>query len=415
MSWLRLVLMPCGKGLLSGLVLVVMACGGGTEPPDSPTADIKADGGDAPLTVDPMVPVDLSWTSANAASCLVTPGGWNGTTGSVTVVDLTATTTYRVACTGPGGEAGDTVHIVVTSPPGTEIVFQSTQNGSSDIYVANADGSGLTRLTDDQTRGLAPVWSGDGRQIYFLSSSPDQSVSGLYAMNADGSERHLVVEGIGTPYDVSPDGTRIALGVLGPPTGGSNYSNVDLFVMHADGSERTRILDLPCPYPDYSCRNIEAVAWSPDGQRIAYSAGSLGHGGSVYSIIGIVNVDGSGDRFLNTSRYRSADPAWSPDGQRIVYASGESETIPSPSGLDLEIINADGTGRMVVLESGANITSPSWSPDGRSIVFARYSPAGWVPAGPSETFVVNVDGTGLRSVADTPGEELAPDWNPAGP
>ena len=394
--------------VLSGLT----GCDGGTEPPNRATADIKADGTDGPVTVNTNVAVHLSWSSENATSCQVSPGGWSGTAGSATVEHLTSTT-HRLSCTGPGGDAEDTVHIVVT-PPGTEIVFQSTQNGSSDIYVANADGSGLTRLTGDQTGGSAPLWSGDGRQIYFLSSSPDQSISGLYVMNADGSNVHLVVEGIHTPYDISPDGTRIAVGAVGPPTG-SNYSNVDLFVMHADGSERTRILDLPCPYPDYTCRNIEAVAWSPDGQRIAYSAGSLGHGGSVYSIIGIVNVDGSGDRFLNTSRYRSADPAWSPDGQRIAYASGESETIPSPSGLDLEIINADGTGRMVVLESGVNITSPSWSPDGKSIVFARYSPAGWVPAGPSEMFVVNVDGTGLRSVADTPGEELAPDWNPAKP
>jgi Tol biopolymer transport system component len=345
----------------------------------------------------------------------VTPGGWNNTSGAVTVDDLTATTTYRLACTGAGGEAEDTVHVVVTSPPGTDIVFQATQNGRSDIYVANADGSGLTRLTDDQTSGGAPLWSGDGRQIYFLSSGPNQSLIGLYAMNADGSERHLVVEGIQTPYDVSPDGTRIAFGVLGPPTGGSVYSNVDLFVMHADGSERTRILDLPCPYPDYTCSNIDAVAWSPDGQRIAYSAGSRGHAGYVYGNIGIVNADGTGNRFLSTSGSHSTEPAWSPDGQRIVYASGEGSTIPVPSGQRLEISNADGTNPMVVLQVGAYITSPSWSPDGKSIVFAEYTPAAWVPAGPSEMRVVNVDGTGLRSLADLPGEESGPDWNPAGP
>jgi TolB protein len=417
MNWLRLGFMPHATALRTGLVLLVIACGGGTEPPDSPTADIKADGGDAPLTVDPNVPVHLSWNSANAASCVVTPGGWNGTAGTVTVEDLTATTTYRLACTGPGGEAGDTVHVVVTSPPGTEIVFQAFENGRSDIYVVNADGSGLTRLTDALPGGAAPVWSGDGRQIYFLSSVPDQSVSGLYAMNADGSNVHLVLGGFHSPYgyDVSPDGTRIALGILGPPTGGSNYSNVDLFVMHADGSEPTRILDLPCPYPDYTCSNIDAVAWSPDGQRIAYSAGSRGHGGSVYGFIGIVNADGTGNRFLSTSGSHSTEPAWSPDGQRIVYASGESSTIPVPSGQHLEISNADGTNRMVVLQGGAYITSPSWSPDGKSIVFAEYTPAAWVPAGPSGMFVVNVDGTGLRSLADGPGEELAPDWNPAGP
>lgn len=295
----------------------------------------------------------------------------------------------------------------VPSPPGTEIVFLAKDGTRADIYVVNADGSGLTRLTDHPANG-APSWSGDGRQIYFRSSNRDgRTGSGLYAMKPAGTDVHLVVDGIDGPYAVSPDGTRIAFGVF-------QYPNIDLFVMNADGSERTLILDLPCEYVDIDCEQLNAVAWSPDGQRIAYSASWPGHGGNVYGIIGIVNADGTAHRFLNTSGGRSTDPAWSPDGQRIVYSSGESSTI-IPSGMDLEIINADGTGRMVVLQSGANITSPSWSPDGQSIVFARYSPAGWVPAGPSEMFVVNVDGTGLRRVADTPGEELAPDWNPAGP
>src|SRR6185295_9685629 len=59
----------------------------------------------------------------------------------------------------------------VPSPPGTEIVFQTKDSTRNDIYVVNADGSGLTRLTDYP--GAAPSWSGDGRQIYFLSTNRD--------------------------------------------------------------------------------------------------------------------------------------------------------------------------------------------------------------------------------------------------
>lgn len=301
----------------------------------------------------------------------------------------------------------------VPSPPGTEIVFQAKDSTRADIYVVNADGSGLTRLTDYP--GGAPSWSGDGRQIYFLSSNREgHPGSGLYVMQPDGTDVRLVADSIGGLYAVSPDGTRIVFGAQ--QVGAPGYPNLDLFVMNVAGSERTLILDLPCPFLDAGCQQLNALAWSPDGQQIAYSARSPGHGGNVYGIIGIVNADGTGHRTLPTSGGRSSDPAWSPDGQRIVYSSGESATIPFPSGMDLEIINADGTGRIVVLESGgADITSPSWSPDMQFIVFARFSPAGWVPAGPSEMFVVNVDGTGLRRVVDAPGEELAPDWNPAGP
>jgi Tol biopolymer transport system component len=382
------------------------SCDGGTKPPDLTTADIKANGADGPVTVNTNVAVHLSWSSEHATSCQVSPGGWSDTAGSADVEDLTGATTYRLSCTGPGGEAEDSVHIVVT-PPGTEIVFQSSDSTDSDIYVVNADGSGLTRLTD----GSSPSWSGDGRQIYF------RSYGGLYAMNADGTDVRLVVDSIFGPYAygpyaVSPDGTRIALGAITPL---QSPQNLDLFVMNVDGSGRTRILDLPCQFIDMDCEQLNALAWSPDGQRIAYSASWPGHGGNVYGTIGIVNADGTGQRALTTSDVRSTDPAWTPDGQRIVFSSGGTSTI-IPSEKDLEIINADGTGRMVVLKSGVSITSPSLSPDGQSVVFAGFTPgSAWVEPGQSELFAVNMDGTGLRHVTDAPGEELAPDWNPAGP
>jgi Tol biopolymer transport system component len=302
----------------------------------------------------------------------------------------------------------------VPSLPGTEIVFLARSSTRNDIYVVNADGSGLTNLTSDHPDNGAPSWSSDGRRIYFLSSNRDgRSGSGLYAMKPDGTDVRLVVDGIGGSYSVSPDGMRIAFGV--EQLGAQTHPNIDLFVMNADGSGRTMIVDLPCQFIDMNCQQLNGLAWSPDGARIAYSAQYPGHGGNVYGIIGILNADGTGHGYLNTSEGRSSYPAWAPDGQRIAYSSGESSTIPFPSGMDLEIINADGTGHVVVLKSGANITSPSWSPGEQSIVFAQYTPASWVPAGPSEMFVVNLDGTGLRRLADLPGEESSPDWNPAPP
>jgi TolB protein len=182
--------------------------------------------------------------------------------------------------------------------------------------------------------------------------------------------------------------------------------------------ERTKIVNLPCEYIGYQCWGIEALAWSPDGHRIAYSSGSQGHGFIHYNEIGVVNADGTGQRDL-TIYGRSMEPAWAPDGERIVFSSSPSNPSYISTPVDLEIIKADGTGRMVLLDGDVDRmanTSPSWSPDGQSIVFARFTPGSdWGPPGQSELFTVKVDGTGLRRVTTVPGGAFAPDWNPAGP
>ena len=319
------------------------------------------------------------------------------------------------ACSGPDPSDSDPPD---TQPPGTQIVFQSSDNTTSDIYVANADGSGLTRLTEYAGADLAPSWSGDGQQIYFLSDNRDASGTlDLYVMNADGTDAHLVLPSIdagGSPwprraYAVSPDGSRIALGER------SSSVNRDLFVVNADGSELTRILDLPCDVNYTHCEHVQALAWSRDGQRIAYAACWPGHGG-VDCNIGVVNADGTGQAPM-THTGPNTQLAWSPDGGRIVFSSGGTLTSYFQP-RDLEIINADGSGRMVLLDGdvdGTANTSPSWSPDGQSIVFARFFPVFTGVPEQGDVFAINVDGSGLRHVVTAPGGAFAPDWNPAGP
>src|SRR5205085_1311417 len=71
------------------------------------------------------------------------------------------------------------------SPDGSKIVFQRSTDGQPDIYVMNADGSGVTQLTNNPAYDLAPDWSPDGKQIIFTSWR-DASVM-VYSMNPDGT------------------------------------------------------------------------------------------------------------------------------------------------------------------------------------------------------------------------------------
>jgi Tol biopolymer transport system component len=74
------------------------------------------------------------------------------------------------------------------SPDGKKIVFSSRRQVTDmQIYVMNADGSQLTKLTTGDSSKYSPSWSPDGRRIVFTSGGPYPARDDVCIMNADGS------------------------------------------------------------------------------------------------------------------------------------------------------------------------------------------------------------------------------------
>ena len=63
------------------------------------------------------------------------------------------------------------------SPDGSQIVFSSYRDGDGDLFVMNADGSGLRRVLEHEGEDLAPAWSPDGAWITFVSRRATESGS----------------------------------------------------------------------------------------------------------------------------------------------------------------------------------------------------------------------------------------------
>src|ERR1044071_1490659 len=84
----------------------------------------------------------------------------------------TLTLTATLTPTATGGGAG-------------KIAFTSEQNGVTEIYVVNSDGSNLIKLANSVTPKFYPAWSPDGKKIAFGTNTNDSA--DLYVMNADGS------------------------------------------------------------------------------------------------------------------------------------------------------------------------------------------------------------------------------------
>jgi len=229
------------------------------------------------------------------------------------------------------------------SPDGTKLAFDAGIVGgyhyddTREIWMMNADGSNLTRLTDNNVVDGDPSWSPDGSKIAFFSrrSGTDE----IYVMNADGSNQtRLSYSGtynLGPRW--SPDGSKI-----------SYYFWVDnhweIGVMSSDGSNRTRLT-----YG--SANNSQPPSWSPDGTKLLFSSTRYGH-----QEIHVMNADGSNQTRLTSSGAEDWIPSWSPDGSQIVFDSSDG------SQFDIYMMNADGSERRGLTHDDADDRFPRWQP-----------------------------------------------------
>ena len=281
------------------------------------------------------------------------------------------------------------------------IAFTSTLGGpgprSGGLFVVNADGSGLRKLTP--IAWAMPSWSSDGRVLAFVGFVGGRS--SVSVMSVDGSAPRLLARDAVAPA-WSPDGRRIAFMRFSPAGRNWGGQNWDVYVMNTDGSGQRRL-----------ARNawLAAPAWSPDGRKIAFERPRRdrnAEGDIIRSEIFVVNADGSGERRLTRNTVRDSNPVWSPDGRRIAFESN----------WQLNVMNADGSGQRRLTRNGGRNFAPAWSPDGQQIVFERrlgrkkYGPcSGCGKASTFEIHVMNADGTGPQRLT-TKGAQ--PGWSPDG-
>jgi|GEM_PF-2137068 len=222
------------------------------------------------------------------------------------------------------------------------------------IAVMDEDGTDLIHIGPQNT-DRAPAFSPDGQTIAFTSEraipNDDNPFGGsphrIWLMDADGSNQRKmfsVLSGVFREYvpSFSPDGQKIAF--IGERVSAQGTTSLDVYVANADGlTPAVRLTNFDSIQVDQGT----APAWSPDGTRIAFS-----HARDIK----IVNADGSG-AILNltnsTSTADSAEPAFSPDGQKIIYSAN---VFGSTATDGLYSINVDGTAKTFLGTAGARPT-----------------------------------------------------------
>jgi Tol biopolymer transport system component len=259
--------------------------------------------------------------------------------------------------------------------------------------------------------------SADGRWLAYeiwtcLGALPCESEAGIWATNALGEDRQLTQQ-CDRPdschqevWAWSPAGATLAVGESGNAPG--------LFTIDPQSGERTDIANDD---------NVTALAWSPDGTRVAYAASAPPIGTShkevaaayAESAIHVVELATGRSTTLSDALGYVETMAWSPDGTRLVVDSfvGDRERIT--------VLETDGSDQRVLVDQGApqGPGAPAWSPDGTRIAYV--STPGSV--GPNsghfsfEVWVIGADGSaptrlfhGKCCIGDWDG----PVWSPDG-
>lgn len=229
---------------------------------------------------------------------------------------------------------------------GAPFAFVSTRDGAPAIYVAEAYGRRLTRLT----AGTRPDWSSDGRIAYEYAGGARPA--GVYVIDAAGGGDRYV--GPGEDPSWSPDGRWIAAS--------QSQGQEALWILDAHGIEAPRAIEpniwkSPQERGWVWSQRALAPAWSRDGRDIAFSGCSgAGHPwdwGSVCDRLWTVSVIGDQTEVeldgvivgTGGAAVAGTAPAWTPEG-RLVF----SAQVPGV-GLRLHVL-IDGLARPVQLPVG---------------------------------------------------------------
>ncbi len=315
------------------------------------------------------------------------------------------------------------------------LVLRSTfdpERPQSEIWVANADGSGEQKLISTQSFIQSAAVSPDGERIAFIAWDPREksdlppedvarlSSGEIWIANANGKGLTKVTRNAHAYYQItwSPDGRNLAF--VSQRLKVDGLTNVKDLLLLTLGSGEIRRL----------ARNFGGIeqleySWSPDGGEIAFTSVQ-----GPPAQIKIIAVDSGEPRDLGESAMLGYTPSWSPDGTmiavdgwimdpnglnrrflmlRVPSCCGSASWSPDSTGfvttanngknLDVYVIKVRNAQAHELISGSGNRYLASWSPGGRKIAFFETAD----PASPSGSFLytANPDGSGVVKVTST--------------
>ena len=279
------------------------------------------------------------------------------------------------------------------SPDGRRLAYVDAYDYASTatrLAVLDTEDANLLFETDTATNKWSPVWSNDGRSLFFVSDRGGSMELWQQSMGKDGEpdgEPEALTAGMEIrSAALSSDGGRLAYS-KGRRVG--NLWRVESFDDRASSWRDAERLTF-----DHAL--IEAVDVSPDGSTLAFVSDRNGNA-DLWSM----PVAGGEMQQLTTDPAGDWAPRWSPNGRVLAFQSARS------GNRDVWVLPRDGRARQITTHP-AQEHLPSWSPDGLEIVFSSER------SGNADVWIVSLEDGEPRALTQHPGEDATAEFSPDG-
>ncbi|MFL6211137.1 MAG: protein kinase domain-containing protein [Pyrinomonadaceae bacterium] len=255
------------------------------------------------------------------------------------------------------GKARDSV----VSPDGRLVAYIFDDGDKQSIHlrqvVEPSDREIVPPAPDQFYRGL--TFSPDGNYLHYISSAGGTLVKDLYRVPLLGGATRRLNNDVDSGVTFAPDGKQFAFIRYGGRTKDSA-----VIISAADGTGERQLVVRKSP------EEIRDLAWSPDGQTIAYTLYGEDKDG-YYTYVGEARVADGQDTMISSARWRViAGLAWLPDKSALIIAARDRASAPSTPAQIWQVAYPGGEARKLTNDLNEYV-SVSLTGDGKTLVATR--------------------------------------------